>query len=416
MKKMEINEHKKINNVRNYINKYIKNIKALFTYDVIIILLILNIITTIYLLINNIIISRIIKEMIDFKNTYDYKNKIFKNNFPNNDKEMIGLYYPEILFDKLKEGLKNFNIIFTLVDFFNQMETKLIYLEKEINITKAVSFYTSRKVYLEGRKVKYDDTNIKELHDLVNWITIHKSNQLKGIASDKYLACKYVELKLGKNLCPHKFLVFNKFEELNYTELSKYGDIVIKVTTACWNSVMIPKNIRPYLLKNKMKKIKNLMEFDHGLIDMQYFHLYPKKRIIIEKQFSPLTDLYEFKFFIVNNIIKFIYFQYYLSNTRSIYMIYDSNFNFLFKSKTVNVKPPNINTLFEKNVLEKIKEYSLKLSEDFPNFIRVDLYIFHNEIYLSELTFASYSGMPMDRNEKYIIDAMTNFSLKIDYY
>ena len=234
--------------------------------------------------------------------------------------------------------------------------------------------------------------------------------------SDEYLACKYVELKLGKNLCPHKFLVFNKFEELNYTELSKYGDIVIKVTTACWNTVMIPKNIRPYLLQNKMKKIKNLMEFDHGLIDMQYFHLYPKKRIIIEKQFSPLTDLYEFKFFIVNNIIKFIYFQYYLSNTRSIYMIYDSNFNFLFKSKTVNVKPPNINTLFEKNVLEKIKEYSLKLSEDFPNFIRVDLYIFHNEIYLSELTFASYSGMPMDRNEKYIIDAMTNFSLKIDYY
>ena len=416
MKKMEINEHKKINNVRNYINKYIKNIKALFTYDVIIILLILNIITNIYLLINNIIISRIIKEMIDFKNTYDYKNKIFKNNFPNNDKEMIGLYYPEILFDKLKEGLKNFNIIFTLVDFFNQMETKLIYLEKEINITKTASFYTSRKVFLEGRKVKYDDTNIKELHDLVNWITIHKSNQLKGIASDKYLACKYVELKLGKNLCPHKFLVFNKFEELNYTELSKYGDIVIKVTTACWNTVMIPKNIRPYLLQNKMKKIKNLMEFDHGLIDMQYFHLYPKKRIIIEKQFSPLTDLYEFKFFIVNNIIKFIYFQYYLSNTRSIYMIYDSNFNFLFKSKTVNVKPPNINTLFEKNVLEKIKEYSLKLSEDFPNFIRVDLYIFHNEIYFSELTFASYTGLPMDRDEQYVKEAMANLSLKIDYY
>ena len=87
-----------------------------------------------------------------------------------------------------------------------------------------------------------------------------------------------------------------------------------------------------------MKKIKNLMEYDHGLEDLQFFHLYPKKRIIIEKQFSPLTDLYEFKFFIVNNIIKFIYLEYYLSNTREIYMIYDSNFNFLFKQKNIYKK------------------------------------------------------------------------------
>jgi len=40
-----------------------------------------------------------------------------------------------------------------------------------------------------------------------------------------------------------------------------------------------------------MKKIKNLMEYDHGLEDIQFFHLYPKKRIIVEKLFSPLTDL-----------------------------------------------------------------------------------------------------------------------------
>jgi len=97
-------------------------------------------------------------------------------------------------------------------------------------------------------------------------------------------------------------------------------------------------------------------------------------------------------------------------------MIYDSNFNFLFKQKNIYSKPPNINTLFEKSTLEKIKEHTIKLSEDFPNFIRVDLYIFHNEIYFSELTFASSTGFPMDRYEKYIKDAVANFSLKIDYY
>ena len=87
-----------------------------------------------------------------------------------------------------------------------------------------------------------------------------------------------------------------------------------------------------------MKKIKNLMGYDHGLEDMQFFHLYPKKRIIVEKIFSPLTDLYQFKIFILNNIIKFIYLEYYSSNTRKIYMIYDSNFNFLFKQKNIYKK------------------------------------------------------------------------------
>ena len=414
MKKIEILDQKETNN-NSHINKFIKRFKSLFTNHIIIIFLIINAVTNIYLLIENSKKSKIIKEIIDLKNTYDYKNNNFKNNFPNNDREMIGLYYPEIIFDKLKAGLKNLNIISTLVEFFNQMETKLIYLEKEINITKNVSFYTSRKLYLKEKRVEYDDTNIKELHDIVNWITIHRSDQLKGIASDKYLACKYVELKLGKNLCPHKIAIYNKFEELNHEELSKYGDIVLKVTTACWKTVMIPKNLTMDIYKERMEKIKKLFEYDHGLVDMQYFHLYPKKRIIVEKQFSPLTDLYEFKLFIVNNIIKFIYLEYYLNNTNRIYMIYDSNFNFIFKNKNINAKPVNMSDLFEKSVLEKVKKYAIKLSEDFKNFIRVDLYVFHNKIFLSELTFASLSGKPMDRNEKYVKDAAANFSLKINY-
>ena len=59
---------------------------------------------------------------------------------------------------------------------------------------------------------------------------------------------------------------------------------------------MIYKNLRMDIYEYRMKKIKKLFEYDHAI------HLYPQKRIIVEKQFSPLTDLYEFKFFIVNNI------------------------------------------------------------------------------------------------------------------
>ena len=89
------------------------------------------------------------------------------------------------------------------------MEVKLIYLEKEINVTKLSSCYAARKIFLKENEIQYDQKNLTELHDIINWIIIHKSNQFKGIALDKYLACKYVKLKLGKNLCEQRIAVYN---------------------------------------------------------------------------------------------------------------------------------------------------------------------------------------------------------------
>ena len=97
---------------------------------------------------------------------------------------------------------------------------------------------------------------------------------------------------------------------------------------------------------------------------------------------------------------------------------YDNCFNFLFKDKRERMAPLNLISLFKKDTLEQIKKYAIKLSEDFPNFIRVDLYVFHDEIYFSELTFASYSGQYMNREEKFVKDCMKNFSRVSadDYY
>ena len=296
------------------------------------------------------------------------------------------------------------------------MEVKLIYLEKEINLTKIISFYTSRKFFLKENHIKYVETNITELYEIINWIIIHKSNQLKGIVSDKYLACKYVELKLGKNLCEQRIAIYNKFDDLNYNELSKFGNIALKISNSCWKTVFISNNTRKDIFEKHLKTFKKLLDFDHGLLDSQFFHLYAPKRIIVEKQFTPLTDLYEFKTFILNHKIKFFYLEYFLPNKKKVYTIYDKNYNFLFENKLIKTKPLNITSKIKKNILDKIKYYSIKLSEDFPNFIRVDLYVFHNKIYLSELTFASYNGLPMDKNAKYVKDAVKNFSRFDEYY
>ena len=89
---------------------------------------------------------------------------------------------------------------------------------------------------------------------------------------------------------------------------------------------------------------------------------------------------------------------------------YDENFN--------SIKDIGKNTFdmsfFKKNLLDELKFYAIKLSEDFPNFIRVDLYIFHEKIYLSELTFDSYSGVPVFRDIKHFNDWIKKWK-RVDY-
>ena len=413
MKLIKIKYDKENNNIDK--KNFFLKIKSLWNNNFILILLIINFIVNNFLLIENKKNSILIKEILDFKNSLKVKNISIENYYPNGDKEMIGLYYPVINFDSIKANLKNFGIIRSFSDLINQLEIKLIYLEKEINITKIISFYTSRKFFLKQKNITYSENKLKELHDIINWIIIHKSNQLKGIASDKYLACKYVKFKLGKNLCKQRIAVYNEFEELNYTIVSKYGDIALKISNSCWKTIFISHNATIEIFKDKIKKLKRYLQTEHGLLDRQFFHLYSRKRIIVEKQFIPRTDLYEFKFFIVNNAIKFIYLLYHFNKKFHIF-IYDTNFNFLYKEKSNKSNPLNITSLFKKKVLNKLKDYAIKLSEDFPNFIRVDLYFFHDKIYFSELTFASYNGFPMLRDQKFVKDALANFSRIDDYY
>ena len=209
---------------------------------------------------------------------------------------------------------------------------------------------------------------------------------------------------------------YNNIEELNYKELSKYGNIVLKISNSCHKIIFISKNETEDSVEEKIEKLKKLYESDHGVTNIQPFHLYAKKRIIVEKQFIPLTELYEFKIYILNRNIKFIYLRYYSNSTQLGSLIYDADFNFIKRIYRRKEKPFNLRSLIKKHIFEKLKIYAIKLSEDFPNFIRVDLFVFHNNIYLSELTFASFDGLPWDKNESYNKEAVKNFSLFVNYY
>ena len=334
---------------------------------------------------------------------FENKEKYIRE-ISNIDQDLIGLTYPEIYYDALKKELNHGTFFITFTKFLNQLQQKLIYLEKEINITKISSFYSIRKRFLDMNHIHYNDEKIVTLENIVSWATIHASNQLKGIASDKYLGCKYAQIKLGKNICQQRIRSYDNVEEIDFEELIKKGNVILKISSGCHDSVFIRSNTNK---DNAKKLIKHYFKRDYGLIYPQFFHLYSKKRIIEEKIFEPITDLYEFKFFVVNNNIKFFLVNFQVGKTLH-KNFYDPNYN-LLEIGTIGLKSFDLNKKFGEEILNKLKYYVTKLSEDFKNFIRVDLYIFQENIYLSELTFDSNDGFPFYENKGIILDAAKNF-------
>ena len=326
------------------------------------------------------------------------------------DKDMIGLKYPEIFFDDIKEKIINNNIKSSLIKFLEELEIKLIFLEKEINATKVNAFYTARTLLLKERNITYDDSNITELHDIVSWLIIHRSTQLKGIASDKYLVCKYAQMKLGIDLCPQRIGVYNSVDEIDFEKLIKLGNVILKISNGNNDNTYIFKNTK-YDINILKKQVEKSFYRNFPLIDKVFSHHYSKKRIVLEKMLIPISDLYEFKFIILNNNIKVIYVRV-IRNNKIKNFYFDSNYKPLSSKKE---KTFNIFNLKKKN-LDKLKYYALKLSEDFPNLIRIDLYLFHDKIYLSELTFDHRQGRPFLRNFKIIKESGQNWKrIDCDY-
>ena len=140
-----------------------------------------------------------------------------------------------------------------------------------------------------------------------------------------------------------------------------------------------------------------------------FFHSYSKRRLVLEKIFNPISDLYEFKFMVINHDIKLCLLNYFRGG-KSLGIYFDKDFNLLQSNDKENL---SLN-IFKKEKIDEMKLLAIKLSEDFPNFIRVDLYLFHNNIYFSELTFDSHEGIPVFTNIQSFNDEVKKWK-RIDY-
>lgn len=97
-------------------------------------------------------------------------------------------------------------------------------------------------------------------------------------------------MKIGKNLCERRIGVFDDVEEIDFTELRKIGNVILKISNGCNDSVLITNTTKESIEQIK-EKITSYYNMDFSLL---------------EKLFSPIEDLFEFKFMVFNNEIKMI--------------------------------------------------------------------------------------------------------------
>ena len=187
------------------------------------------------------------------------------------------------------------------------------------------------------------------------------------------------------------------------------GNVVLKTSNGCHANVIITKDKTKEDIPKIKEKITYYFNKEYSLKVGDFFHYYSKKRIVLETLLIPNDELYEFKFMIFNRDIKMIILCFHRNN--KYYESYlDQNLNSIKENLKEKVETPK----FDKTTFNEIKTMAIKLSEDFPNFIRVDLYIFQNNIYLSELTFDSNSGKPAFTDIKYFHNGLKNWK-RIDY-
>lgn len=216
--------------------------------------------------------------------------------------------------------------------------------------------------------------------------------------ADKYKVREYVEKKIGKQYLIPLLGVYDKSQDINYSELP--NKFVLKLNHgSAYNIIVKNKD------KANIKKINNQLEKwlkeDYSKIKKENQYKNIDRKIICEQYISDKNDeLLDYKFFCFDGKPEFVKIDFdRFSNHTMNY--YDLNWNLLeikegkYQNYNGNVKKPE-------NFQEMI-DIVTKLSSEFQ-FVRVDIYNVDGKIYFGELTFTPASGKnkftPLEEDHK----------------
>ena len=270
--------------------------------------------------------------------------------------------------------------------------------ELRLKMIKGLSFVPT-KLYL---RVVYFIKTGKILHlnhpktfcDKQNWLKIHDIHPEYTEMVDKTTVGKYVEARLGENICFPILGTWNHYKDIDFDKLPR--QFVFKCNHDS-GSVKI--------IRDKSKIDHKVLEefFETRLKENSYVNgrEYPyrdiKPMIMAEKYMVPegQGDIEDYKFFCFDGKPEILF----VATDRSIdckFDFYDMDFNHL---DIVNIHPQSGKNIPRPSCFERMKEIASVLSRGIK-FVRIDLYEIEGKVFFGEFTFFHGGGFwPMKPDE-----------------
>lgn len=275
--------------------------------------------------------------------------------------------------------------------FFYKLINRIKYICQKI-VLGMISFLPDRQYlplwyYIRtGKSLNVD--NPQTFNEKLQWLKLYNRKKIFTTMVDKYAVKQYVSSKIGDKYIIPTIRVWEKFEEIDFSNLPK--KFVLKCTHDSGGLVICPD--KDYLdINNAQKKIESSLRRSFYKIGREWPYKNVPKRIIAEEYLEDNSQggLKDYKFFCFNG--KALYFK----------IDYDRQTNHRANYYSIEgelqpfgeeVCPPDFNQKLEMpKHLDLMVSLAEKLAIDIP-FVRVDFYENNDCVYFGEITFFPASG------------------------
>lgn len=236
-----------------------------------------------------------------------------------------------------------------------------------------------------------DWKNPRDLNEKINWQKFYSNTSEWTRLADKYLARDYIAEKLGEDVLPKLYGVWEKAEDIDFTSLP--DKFVMKTNHGCGGIVLVED-------KNKLdlQKVKDEManalnhKFGYETVEPHYLKIHPvvMAEEMIDNDGGFSSSIPDYKVFCVNGVPETILVCSDRVGKHVTLSFYDIEWNYMPEVNSGRHKG-EYKEIPKPECLDQLLLYARTLAKDFPQ-VRVDFYIAHGKIYVGELTFTSQGG------------------------
>ncbi|WP_164967403.1 ATP-grasp fold amidoligase family protein [Arcobacter cloacae] len=293
--------------------------------------------------------------------------------------------------------LKIIKKILILLDKF--LFVKNLKFEQYYSLHKKLGFPIKRLNFYINNKYLLNLKNPQKFNEKVTYRHLFEKNPLLTKIVDKYEVRNYVKEKIGEKYLIPIVGIYDDIEKIDFKNLPK--NFIMKTTHGSGQNIIFKDGNANISIEKVKEKFKIWQTEKYRFQELIYFVQPLKRRIIIEELLLTTKDKVpeDLKFFVFNGKIEFIQIDNdrFEEHSRN---FYDKNWNLLNLKKGLD----NGKIIEKPLVLDEMISIVEELGKDFT-FMRVDLFLLNNKIYVGELTPAPGGGLtpfqPFENEIKY---------------